>query len=905
MTTRSHRPSSISNRADGNPRAYPSIDNDFAPSVTPSSAESDFPRLYKYHPPKDKTWWPKRNPMASPDPADPTLPKTLRKTSDPTYKPRRRSTRTRSSTSSAEGLRAVTKALKKQTRIGGVKKQRVSGKSRTEPSHASKDTINAKSRHCVLKKTPPASPQFNRPNYNPNYNHVRANMKAGDTGSNVVTLDQLPRPPPSPKNWKPYKTQEWLGNKKLDATATLVAKGSKDSPTTRKASESSGLRPSAAESLGRIVAAEKRSSFERRHGLGNRLGSFDSFGMLTPPFTPLTTTSTGKRKLSDVVEEDGSGVSKGKRSRHNGGHFTTGEIDQIALLLAEQAKTIRHQPESLTLEHVGPLFNYLTGSVRSFSNVHFSFTLTQEQREAWPLHQLSSSYLPLMLVAQYIADGSQYGWRNFFTTPASRAALVSGVIGEWVRQRLFNHTCFGMSAENVEKLENMDREYLHHDAFLRSKKRSTMVQDMLKEDPSGCSRALLEAVQELAEELMTVLTPLMPDSIFAYCENGRHFYEDTSSRAAVSARQEIKTGLTSIIAEAARLHRAIRVMSKDGTIVRIANAVQKGERYFESAPFEIINDKMVKDTKHHGLKAEGKKVQEGILKIKMTCFPRVEAYVPHGPDYEQMVKKELRERQTLKDGEELDWDKVAGFWPDLPEEIVREQERDHGKDNVRKHGSYVTIYPRLAPHQVYCEWMPPQLGKKVAFKDDEVVAFDNEEDKDDGYQPTRMLNVAEQHANRTLGEPLPKIQRISLKEAVQQARNEAGWFKHTFEDGLRTTWNGFCRWEGPAELALTVGGLSWFVYSWYRTGILPGYQCFRNLGLESREGWEQLGPAAQAKLLGISEKALKGMYKALGKVEEAGKEGRRVTKSLIEEVKEAGIVAAASVSVHGVVPRSD
>ena len=697
-----------------------------------------------------------------------------------------------------------------QTRAG-VKKRSISAKT---ASHVGKDTSGTNDNHCIPKKATNAAttrPHFKRPDYDPKHTHVRFNTKPGAMGSGVMTLDELPkspRAPRSPKNRTPYKIQGRWGGKVLDVTATPLAEGS---------AISGQRRPSAADSVKRIEAAEKRSSFEWRNGLGTRLGSFDSFGMRTPSITRARFGGKGKRKLSEIEEEVGSGTSATKRSRRNGVGITMEEVDHMHVVLAEQMQIIRDQPERLTLEQVGPLFNNVTWRIQSFSEEHFSFALTPEQREAWPLHQLRSSYAPLMLITQYIADGSQYGWRNFFTTSAGRSALVSGVISEWVRQRVFNHTCFGMSAENTRKLEDMDREYLHHDAFLRSKKRAAMVQDMLKENADACQRDFFEAVEELTDELMTVLTPLMPVSIFAYSESGRYFYEDTSSRTAVHAKEDIRTELAGNVAEAARLHRAIRVMGKDGTIIRIAQPVQKGEQYYESAPFEIVNEKMVKETKHHGLKSNEKKGEDGKLKIKMTCFPRVEAYVPHGPDYEQMAEKELKERQTLENGKELDWDKVTGFWPDLPEDIVREQERDHGKENVRKNGSYVTIYPRLTCHQVYCEWIPPQPARKVAFKDDEVVEVENEDDEEDD-QPTRRLNVAEEHANRTYGEPLPKVQQISLKEAVKQARNEAGWFQHTFEDGLRYTWNGFCRWEGPAELALTVGGLGWYIYHWYCSG---------------------------------------------------------------------------------------
>ena len=934
MKTRSQRPSSIStNRKTRHLRARPSVDSPFAPSLTPSSADSDFPRLHKYHAPKDKTWWPSQHPIMSPEPAAPTLLKAPRKNSDPTYRPRRNT-----STSSAEGLKAATEALRRRTRPGSVRKKSAGGKKR-KASHTGEDASagvggNTKGKHCVGKngtitvsktevKSKPSSPKrtdikFKSPNYN--HTHVHNNMRYGGLGSNVMTLEQLRDSPRSPKNRRPYAIKGRVGSKDLEATMTPVPEEPKGSPT--KYLHRGGIkdarsrRPSAAEAVDRIALAEKRNSFERRNGYGMRLGSFNSMGMRTPTTSPRSIRFE-KRRLSSFVGEEEVVAPIGKRARRNGLDLTVTdeEIDALYDTFGQEMHRVAEDPTRLTLGDVGPLFRYLTTHIHDFANVHFGFTLTQEQQAAWPLHKLSTRYLPLMLISQYIGDGSQYGWQNFFTNSASRASLVAGIIGEWVKQRAVNHTSFGMSNSQIEILENMDREYLHHDAFLRSKKRAAMIQDMLKQDPAGCATSLNKAVDDLAEELMIVMMPLMPESIFAYSESG-YFWEDTSSRGAITARQIIKNDLMRIVRMSADLHRGIRVLGRDGTVVRIANAVQKGETYYDSAPFEVINEKMVDETKHHGLKANSLNSEEGRLKIKMTTFCRIEAYVPHGPDYEEMVETENEVKKGLKEGEKIDWDEVqaqVGFWPELPEDVVREQERKGAKINEkgevqikRMHGSYVMIYPRLAPHQVYCEWSPPTKQKKIDFKRDEkgkvakIVEVDDDDEEEEKteevYDLKKRLTTREQQANSVYGEPIPKKQQLSLKAAVEAARAEAGWTT-TLENGLRNAWNLTCRLEPYAEWAATI----WFTYHWYQNGAAPGYHFVKDLKLHTAEGWTKLGTSAQIKMLGLSEKALKQVYKLMGGIEDVGKQGQKITKEAIKEVRKEKV---ATTTVHGVVPKT-
>ena len=146
----------------------------------------------------------------------------------------------------------------------------------------------------------------------------------------------------------------------------------------------------------------------------------------------------------------------------------------------------------------------------------------------------------------------------------------------------------------------------------------------------------------------------------------------------------------------------------------------------------------------------------------MTCFARVEAYVPHGPDYEEIYAYERQVRDALqferkisgdadtveanngndsgsdsaegaeeaepKDG--FSWtDHAHKIFPPLPQHLITQQERKYGKGRAWTHGSYVSIYPRLAPHQVYCEWATPDEEKRLDVDDEDggVVEVSDEE----------------------------------------------------------------------------------------------------------------------------------------------------------------------------------
>ena len=842
MKTSTYRPSTISTNQKNSTRSRPSIDDDFAPSVTPSSAGSDFPRLHKYHAPKDKTWWPNQNPIMSSEPADPTLPKAPRKNSDATFRPRRS---LRGSSSGSTGIKAASEALKNVTRSGGVRKYSTKRSAPLVLDHRG-PTKSATGKHCATTGNPKRRNASASDWKEPDYTSAGVEMNLGGGTTKTLTALESPR---SPKN------------RKFSASR---ASSNGDPRWTETGFASLQRRPSAVDSLERINAAETRNSFERRHGNGERLGSLGSGGLLTPPATP----TTGSKRRANF----NGGDHPVKRLRNNVSNLTDDQIEAASEECTRLIAQLGSHPSMLQLEDVGLFFNHINLNIATFADTRFKFKLDGIQRANWPLHQLSGKYLPLMLVTQYIADGSQYGWRQFFTAPASRSALVQGIIGEWLKQRLFNHTCFGLTDKQLLDLEDMDRQYLHHDGFLRSKKRGKMVEKfLLKNDGT----VLRKATVDLTNELITVLEPLLP----GFCGE-----LDSSDRG--DAMQHIRFDIETIIAMAANLHHGIRVLGKNGTIIRVVNAVQKGDQYHETAPFEIVNDEMVQRTRHHA-------GSDSKLKIKMTTFPRVEAYVPHGPDYSQMVSREHRERKKLQSGgEDFSWDTLQesmNFWPALPADVLREQTRKHGNLSEKaKYGSYVTVYPRLTRHQVYCEWAPAGDGKKVKFtntKDGgkELVEVDGSSD-DEG--KNEELTHEQRSADRKYGIPQHKDHRLTLRQAVNQARTQNGIVSNV-EDTLKGIWSWTCGFEPLFESAV----LAWLLFTWHRGVEVPGYQMLREMKLDTKEGWRVLGSVGQEKVKGL-------LMTLMGGVKGVGRQGRVVTKNVVREVKK----AKATSTVHGVIP---
>lgn len=398
----------------------------------------------------------------------------------------------------------------------------------------------------------------------------------------------------------------------------------------------------------------------------------------------------------------------------------------------------------LSMKDMRLLFHHLRQSMREFCHEFFAFDLTETQVAAWPLHELETKYGPLMRTAQYIADGSLHTWRSLFTNPNQRPYLVYGVLGEWFKQHIFLATAFGLSDEEQERLEDIDRKYIYYDAFVRAKRRAEVLQEMLDGQGLLDDVTMNAAVEKFAVDLLTVLEPLTPTFLASPEEMPSPL--DVSKVAAKKAR--IRFELKRLIHIAVKLHLGIRLSGRDGTIVHFCEHVQKGEMFQSLAPQNCINQEYCKDTRDQPY--------ADVLKIKMTCFCRVEAYKPIGPDQLDLenetrrlkeeataaaataadeVAKKVRKsnrgtgsisrseyEKTGENGETCKGEESDGdiefqhdFWPILPREHQDEQVAQTGvnffgsqppSQGIKiKRGSYVVV-TQVSEADVYLEWSP-------------------------------------------------------------------------------------------------------------------------------------------------------------------------------------------------------
>lgn len=422
------------------------------------------------------------------------------------------------------------------------------------------------------------------------------------------------------------------------------------------------------------------------------------------------------------------------------------EIDHADELFEELVQ----EPRALALDEVSALFVRMQEMCFRFSQQYFSFRLRPRQEQSWPLHLLSTRYRSLMLVTQFIADGSQHTWRNFFTKPEHRRHLVNGILGEWFNQRIFKHTAFGVPKTIVEEFEAIDHEFIHYDAFVRSKKRAQCLAEYFSKanrlKNGKHAQHLAQASTKLANELMTVIHPLLPMPLYNPIR-GEKTPRFRDKNAADSIQHAIFMGLVDLIKKMAALHLSIRLTGANGTIVRIASHVAKGSRFEGSeADHNIcLNAQWCNTNRPVSL------TPNDSLQVKMTCWGRVEAVVPQGPDQLELEQAQHRYSAARSRGEEPSWEQLQeDLFPAYPYDLqtthagraavandqplpgtewniafakaglderyrLDETEDEDGDENGRgsgdnssagpARGPFVTIYPRVAPSNVYCEWV--------------------------------------------------------------------------------------------------------------------------------------------------------------------------------------------------------
>ncbi|OAL38682.1 hypothetical protein AYO20_01888 [Fonsecaea nubica] len=496
------------------------------------------------------------------------------------------------------------------------------------------------------------------------------------------------------------------------------------------------------------------------------------------------------------------------------------------VVLAEQLfADVQKVPRSLDLDEIGALFIVLQERISRFCGDHFAFGLTAEQEKAWPMHLLATKYLSLMLMTQRIADGCEYGWRNFFTKREYRRHLVHGVIAEWFQQRIFKHTAFSIPDDKVRALEDIDRKYLHYDAFVRNKKKAECLEELKigetyfpsAEFPNNYEHIdnLEIAARKMATNLLLVLEPLLPPPFFdPLVPKWRQSSKVRDEGAEM--RFEIWLELVELIKMAGSLHLCIRFAGVNGVVVRIAPHVPKGTRLSRE---DVDRNICVNAYRLNAQKAQSLPTSDQ-LKIKMTCFGRVEAVVPHGLDVleleqaqeaaraagQELTREEAEQRLfNLYPYDLQETDAARGAVADLApipgtewstmvlKTKIREirekrygrrpQEDERAERADPKSGAFVTVYSRVAPSNIYCEWMSAQEASLFSYP-----------------------------------EAQPPAQ--TLAEAVAEARREK-YISCSLEDATLAVWNTVTQREFLEWLVFSggVAGVSALTAPWIRSAI--------------------------------------------------------------------------------------
>ncbi|EXJ59743.1 hypothetical protein A1O7_03890 [Cladophialophora yegresii CBS 114405] len=414
--------------------------------------------------------------------------------------------------------------------------------------------------------------------------------------------------------------------------------------------------------------------------------------------------------------------------------------------------TVQKAPRPLDLGEISALFMVLQEKISLFCKTHFDFELTPDQQEAWSMHLLDTKYKALYEVTQWIADGSGCGWRNFFTKKENRRHLVHGIVSEYFQQHIFKHTAFGIPEDMLEELEDIDREYLRYDAFVRNKKKAAYMENSRFVDeyfptpgdhpphpeypPNHQYHDDVDlAARRLATTIMQVLEPLLPPPCFDPLQVRQWRMSASQRDLAALLRNDIWFDLVDLIRKAVALHHCIRFAGHSGLVVRIAPHVAKGTMF----TVDDADRNICVNAEELNSSASRPQGPDARLRVKMTCFGRVEAVMPRGLDLEQMEKEQAAAKAAgyVLTREEAE----RKLFPKLPYEL---QETDAGRNavahldpvpgtewntalyraNLESHVDqrfsrettptmmpqavshpFVTIYPRVAPSNLYCEWV--------------------------------------------------------------------------------------------------------------------------------------------------------------------------------------------------------
>lgn len=433
-------------------------------------------------------------------------------------------------------------------------------------------------------------------------------------------------------------------------------------------------------------------------------------------------------------------------------------------------RDLESAPRAVDLGELSALFLVVQEKISHFCSRHFDFQLNFAQRAAWPMHHLATKYKNLMEAAQFVASAGPEGWRPVFTQHGYRRHLVHAVLGEWLTQGIFKATLFGVRREDVRReLEDIDVRYLKYDAFVRNKKRALHIETLRlagdyfpipgdsdagrRSDPDfpttdDYERDMDFAAREMATTLLeTVLEPLLPPPIFDPLVS-RRSQTHAVREAADKLRNDIYFDLVGLIRKVICLHHCIRFSGREGLVVRVAPHVPKGTVL---SPEDANRNIVV-----NGADLSASKPADGAgakLQVKMTCFGRVDAVMPHGLDLEAMeIEQQAAEAAgtplTREDAERdlfpvlpyelqdtdagraaasntaaplgTEWTANilrAGFAAQVAGRSIPRGSVNKNETDVPAKSPFVTIYPHVAASNIFCEWIPsaPSTPRSPSF----------------------------------------------------------------------------------------------------------------------------------------------------------------------------------------------
>jgi hypothetical protein len=381
-----------------------------------------------------------------------------------------------------------------------------------------------------------------------------------------------------------------------------------------------------------------------------------------PLFFPPETSKTAFPETSTTATQETKTVISDRDPKHAAKYDPCSPLlkhDRSASGLKVLEELVREH-RALTLEEASDALIAVRDQVRAFSTKHFEYEMTLEEKHDWPLADLQDKHAELVANCAYIADGSQYGWRQLFTESYCRPQLVNGLLAHYIVEHVFKHTCFGLNEKELADLEdNVLKKYIHYDGFVRTKQLALGITAILNvkgiEDRSFDT---FVAVTNLSTRILSTIEPLSRN-----CSKAK-------------AEAEAEADLNQILSHAQALALALRLTGTNRTIFRF-NFPTKHSEYQLGGVQNCLNIARVDATQHHAPDHDRDE-----LRVKIPCWPTITAIVPSGPD---MLDFKNDPSLTQRAGKPLPTH-TGGAPEDNP-------------------GAFVTeIF--MTPADVYCEWTP-------------------------------------------------------------------------------------------------------------------------------------------------------------------------------------------------------